>query len=100
MEAETITVTILDRTYRLKVAHEQALTLKKASELINQTAKQYGHKYFYKDYQDLLAMVSLTQMERLIKIDRLLDTTTPTEGTETTPMGSQTANGNEGNTEA
>lgn len=72
MEPETLNVSILNRTYRLRVGADQAEALKKAAEMLDSTAKLYGRKFVYKDYQDLLAMVALTQMERLLEIDRQL----------------------------
>lgn len=44
----------------------------KAAAMVDETAREYGRKYAYNDNQDLLAMVALTQMERLLNIDNLL----------------------------
>ena len=40
--------------------------------MVDEAARKYGRMYAYQDYQDLLAMVALTQMERLLNIDNLL----------------------------
>lgn len=79
MEIETVTVSILDRKYRLRVPDSQIEKLKAAAEMVDKTARDYGKKYAYQDYQDLLAMVSLTQMERLLNLDNLLDNFNPSQ---------------------
>lgn len=72
MDSEAITVSILNRTYKLKSDSKQAIALQEAASMVDEAARKYGRMYAYRDYQDLLAMVALTQMERLINIDNLL----------------------------
>ena len=72
MENETITVSILDRRYKLRAGGKKAESLQQAAEMVDTIANKYGRMYGYHDYQDLLAMVALTQMERLLAIDSLL----------------------------
>lgn len=67
MNQETTTVTILDRKYRLKISDDEAEILKNAAELIDSQARKYGKIYGYKDQQDLLAMVALSQITQLTK---------------------------------
>ena len=62
------TVRILDRPYKLKVKPETEQFLRKAAEMIDSQARNYGKMYAYNDRQDLLAMVALTQITQLTKI--------------------------------
>lgn len=68
MDTVQASVTILGRTYKLRVAAEDEAALRKAAETIGNQAKQYGNMYAYNDHQDLLAMVALTQITQLTKI--------------------------------
>lgn len=68
METISVSVNILGRTYRLRVAAADEAALRKAAEAIENQAKQYGNMYAYNDHQDLLAMVALTQITQLTKI--------------------------------
>ncbi|MCR4659581.1 MAG: cell division protein ZapA [Bacteroidales bacterium] len=64
---DTTTVSILDRSYRLRISDEEREHLLRAAELIESQARSYGKLYSYKDNQDLLAMVALTQITQLVK---------------------------------
>jgi cell division protein ZapA (FtsZ GTPase activity inhibitor) len=55
----TVTVTIADRPYRLKIKSEEEEAVRKAVKVINEKVKAYADTYAYKDKQDLLAMVTL-----------------------------------------
>ena len=68
METVSALVNILGRTYKLRVAAEDEEALRKAAEAISVQAKSYGQMYAYNDHQDLLAMVALTQITQLTKI--------------------------------
>lgn len=68
METVSASVNILGRTYKLRVAAEDEEALRKAAEAIDLQAKNYGKMYAYNDHQDLLAMVALTQITQLTKI--------------------------------
>ena len=68
METVSASVSILGRTYKLRVAAEDEGALRKAAEAISVQAKNYGQMYAYNDHQDLLAMVALTQIPQLTKI--------------------------------
>ena len=72
METVQASVSILGRTYKLRVAAEDEAALRKAAEAIDKQAKQYGNMYAYNDHQDLLAMVALTQITQLTKIQESL----------------------------
>lgn len=72
METVAASVTILGRTYKLRVAAEDEEALRKAAEMIDTQAKNYGNMYAYNDHQDLLAMVALTQITQLTKIQNSL----------------------------
>ena len=72
MDTVAASVTILGRTYRLRVAAEDEEALRKAAESIEAQAKKYGGMYAYNDHQDLLAMVALTQITQLTKIQNSL----------------------------
>ena len=58
----------MGRTYKLRVAAEDEEALRKAAESIENQARSYGNMYAYNDHQDLLAMVALTQITQLTKI--------------------------------
>ncbi len=68
MDTVQASITILGRTYKLRVAKEDEAALRKAAGAIESQAKQYGNMYAYNDHQDLLAMVALTQITQLTKI--------------------------------
>ncbi|MBR2959476.1 MAG: cell division protein ZapA [Bacteroidales bacterium] len=68
METVAASVNILGRTYRLRVAAEDEAALRKAADAIEAQARQYGQQYAYNDHQDLIAMVALTQITQLTKI--------------------------------
>lgn len=68
METVSASVSIMDRTYKLRVAPEDEAALRKAATAIDKQARQYGDMYAYNDHQDLLAMVALTQITQLTKI--------------------------------
>ena len=52
----------------MRVASEDEEALRKAANVIDTQAKNYGKQYAYNDHQDLLAMVALTQITQLTKI--------------------------------
>ncbi len=68
MDELPVTVTILGRKYKLKISGSEEQYLRKAADLIEQQARDYGKRYGHQDGQDLLAMVSLTQITNLIKM--------------------------------
>ncbi|MBQ8703205.1 MAG: cell division protein ZapA [Bacteroidales bacterium] len=68
METVSASVNILGRTYRLRVAASDEAALRRAAQNIETQAKQYGSMYAYNDHQDLLAMVALTQITQLTKM--------------------------------
>ncbi len=68
METVAVSVNILGRTYRLRVAPSDEEALRKAAQAIESQSKQYGNMYAYNDHQDLLAMVALTQITQLTKM--------------------------------
>ena len=72
MDTVAASVTILGRIYKLRVAAEDEEALRKAAENIEAQAKSYGNMYAYNDHQDLLAMVALTQITQLTKIQNSL----------------------------
>ncbi len=72
MDTVAASVTILGRTYKLRVAAEDEEALRKAADAIDNQAKNYGNMYAYNDHQDLLAMVALTQITQLTKIQNSL----------------------------
>lgn len=73
MEELDVSVNILDRKYKLKIKREDEVYLREAAQKIDQQAKKYGGAYAYKDHQDLLAMVALTQITQLNKIQKGLE---------------------------
>ena len=67
-ETIPVTVSVLGRKYKLKIAKSQEEMLRKAAQLIDSQARNYGDNYSYRDHQDLLAMVALEQATELNKI--------------------------------
>ena len=47
MENQPVSVTILGREYKLKIAKNSEEYLRKAADLINNQAKQYGKNFGY-----------------------------------------------------
>lgn len=68
METVSVSVSILGRTYRLRVSPSDEAALRRAAQTIENQSKQYGTMYAYNDHQDLLAMVALTQITQLVKM--------------------------------
>lgn len=68
METQSVTVTILDRSYKLQVATADEQHLRNAASLIDAQARLFGKQYSYRDHQDLVAMVALTQITELVKM--------------------------------
>ena len=68
METVSASVSIMDRTYKLRVAAADEEALRKAAVAIDKQARQYGGMYACNDHQDLLAMVALTQITQLTKM--------------------------------
>ena len=59
MENVSVTVNILERPYKLSVAHEAEPYLRQAASLIDSQARLFRKQYGDRDKQDLLAMVAL-----------------------------------------
>ena len=59
MDELTITVSIANRPYRLKISKDEEEIVRQAAKLIEEKIKEYSSSYAYKDVQDLLAMVTL-----------------------------------------
>lgn len=55
----TVTVTIAERPYRLRINREEEENVRKAVASLNEKINKYAELYAYKDKQDLLAMVAL-----------------------------------------
>ena len=63
-----VTIQILDRPYKMRINADDEQFLRKAGALIDSQAKEYAKMYAYNDRQDLLAMVALTQITQLLKL--------------------------------
>lgn len=72
MDKVSATVTILERRYKLTIDSSDEEYLRKAADLIDSMAKNYGKMYAYKDHQDLLAMVAITQITQLVQTQERL----------------------------
>ena len=68
METVAASVNIMGRTYRLRVARVDEAAWRTAPDAIESQARQYAQQYAYNDHQDLIAMVALTQITQLTKI--------------------------------
>ena len=72
MAEVSTTVGILGRNYKLRISDEEQENLLQAAELIDSQARSYGKLYSSQDHQDLLAMVALTQITQLVKMQNTL----------------------------
>lgn len=68
METQSVSVVILGRNYKLSIPPTEEPFLRKAVDVINEQAKLYGSHFNYNDHQDLLAMVALSKIMDLTKI--------------------------------
>ena len=62
------TIRILERPYRMRINSEDEQYLRQAAALIDSQANSYAKMYAHNDRQDLLAMVALTQITQLLKL--------------------------------
>ena len=62
------TIHILDRPYKMRINADDEQFQREAGVLIDSQAKEYAKMYAYNDRQDLLAMVALTQITQLLKL--------------------------------
>jgi len=74
MAEHTIKVTIANRPYRLKIkSEEEEEIIRKSVQNIENLVNEYGSKYAYKDFQDLLAMVSLQLANNSLSLQKQID---------------------------
>ncbi len=64
----SISVTIGDRNYKLRVNRDEEESIRKAVKIIEDSSKEYSKIYAYKDRQDLLAMLALEYVTSLLKL--------------------------------
>ena len=74
MDELTITVSIANRPYRLKIGKDEEETIRKAAKLIEERIKDYSSSYAYKDVQDLLAMVTLQYATNNLNYEKQINT--------------------------
>jgi cell division protein ZapA (FtsZ GTPase activity inhibitor) len=78
MKEQFISVIIADRPYRLSVtSEEEEMSLRKASQRINEKLQEFASSYAFKDKQDLLAMVVLQFSVELISSEKTIEYTHP-----------------------
>jgi cell division protein ZapA (FtsZ GTPase activity inhibitor) len=68
MEFVPVTVSILERTYKLSIAASEERYLRDAAGLIDAQARIFKKQFEHRDNQDLIAMVALAQVTELLKI--------------------------------
>ena len=59
MDELSITITIANRPYRLKIKKEEEETLRVSAKKIESLVKEYAKNFHFNDSQDLIAMVAL-----------------------------------------
>lgn len=64
----SVTVSVLERKYKLTIEPNDEEFLRKAADLIDGQAKGFAKVYGHKDNQDLLAMVALSQITQYVKL--------------------------------
>ena len=70
----TIKVNIANRPYRLKVGSEEEEELiRKSADHIEGLIDEFSEKYHYKDFQDLLAMLSLQLANNSLSLQKQID---------------------------
>ncbi len=67
MENISVTVNILERSYKLSIAAEEEKHLRDAAAFIDAHARMFKKQFNHRDNQDLLAMVALMQVAELNK---------------------------------
>lgn len=74
MAEHTIKVTIANRPYRLKIkSEEEEEIIRESVQHIENLVYEYEKKYAYKDFQDLLAMVSLQLANNSLSLQKQID---------------------------
>ncbi len=61
-------VKILDRNYKLSSTMQDERYVREAAALIDSQARLFGKMYGHQDHQDLVAMVALSKVTELVKI--------------------------------
>lgn len=75
MSEFSITISIVDRQYKLTIEKNEEEIVRKAAKSIEETIKSYSRLYAFKDSQDLLAMVALQNTTSYLRSeDRKADT--------------------------
>ncbi|MBN1340559.1 MAG: cell division protein ZapA, partial [Bacteroidales bacterium] len=59
MDDFTITVSIADRSYRIKIQRDKEELIRYAAKSVNTSVQKYAENYAYSDKQDLLALTAL-----------------------------------------
>ena len=67
MSEVSLSVNIAGRPYKLRVDSKEEEFVKKATELIEKEMKDLSGQVGYKDWQDLLAMVTLQNTSKMLK---------------------------------
>ena len=72
MDEFSITVSIADRPYHLRIQRKDEEIVRKAAKEINQLTKEFAEIYAYHDNQDLLAMVALNYTTAAMNVENKL----------------------------
>lgn len=67
MDSVSVSVNILERSYKLSIDASEETYLREAASLIDAQARMFKKHYGHRDNQDLLAMVALAQVTELFK---------------------------------
>ncbi|MBP5547549.1 MAG: cell division protein ZapA [Bacteroidales bacterium] len=67
MDSISVTVNILERSYKLMIAPQDETRLRNAAAYIDAQARMFKKQFSHRDNQDLLAMVALMQVTELTK---------------------------------
>lgn len=73
MEEVSVSIVILDRTYKLRVKKQDEEILYAAAEMINSQIRDFSKLQPSRDRQDLIAMAAIAQMTQLIKIQNITE---------------------------
>ena len=69
MAVKEVTVSILDRNYKMRIGDADETHLLAAAQMIDRQAREYSKRYAFSDHQDLLAMAALGPVTELQKMN-------------------------------
>ncbi len=72
MDELSITLSLANRPYHLKIQRKDEEIIRRAAKEINELMKEYADIYAFNDHQDLLAMVALNFTTAALNVENRL----------------------------